>query len=180
MWNEFTLVSLLYSIHNWFFSSNIILFKWIWSFFDLFIEHRWLVLENKYITKYNNTTWPFQWTNSSLLEVKLRTFQVLPLIFSSVHFRCSVVSDSLRQHEPQHVRPAYPSPTPWVHPNPCPLSRWCHQAISSSFVPFSPALNLSQNQGLFKWVNSSHEMAKVLEFQLQHQSFQWTPRTDLL
>ena len=41
-------------------------------------------------------------------------------------------------------------------------------------------LNLSQHQGLFKWVSSSHEVAKVLEFQLQHQSFQWTPRTDLL
>ena len=40
--------------------------------------------------------------------------------------------------------------------------------------------NPSQHQGLFQWVNSSHEVAKVLEFQLQHQSFQWTPRTDLL
>ena len=40
--------------------------------------------------------------------------------------------------------------------------------------------NLSQHQGLFQWVSSSHEVAKVLEFQLQHQSFQWTPRTDLL
>ena len=39
----------------------------------------------------------------------------------------------------------------------------------------SPALNLSQHQGLFKWVSSSHQVAKVLEFQLQHQSFQWTP-----
>ena len=44
----------------------------------------------------------------------------------------------------------------------------------------SPALNLSQHQGLFKWVNSSHQVAKVLKFQLQHQSLQWTPRTDLL
>ena len=44
----------------------------------------------------------------------------------------------------------------------------------------SPALNLSQNQGLFQWVSSLHQVAKVLEFQLQHQSFQWTPRTDLL
>ena len=43
-----------------------------------------------------------------------------------------------------------------------------------------PAPNPSQHQGLFQWVNSSHEAAKVLEFQLQHQSFQWTPRTDLL
>ena len=46
--------------------------------------------------------------------------------------------------------------------------------------PSPPALNLSQHQGLFQWVNSSHEVAKVLEFQLQHQSFQWTPKTDLL
>jgi len=46
--------------------------------------------------------------------------------------------------------------------------------------PSSPALNLSQHQGLFRWVSSSHEVAKVLEFQLQHQCFQWTPRTDLL
>ena len=46
--------------------------------------------------------------------------------------------------------------------------------------PSPPALNLSQNQGLFQWVSSSHQVAKVLEFQLQHQSFQWTPRTDLL
>ena len=46
--------------------------------------------------------------------------------------------------------------------------------------PSPPAPNLSQHQGLFQWVNSSHEVTKVLEFQLQHQSFQWTPRTDLL
>ena len=46
--------------------------------------------------------------------------------------------------------------------------------------PSSPAPNPSQHQSLFQWVNSSHEVAKVLEFQLQHQSFQWTPRTDLL
>ena len=46
--------------------------------------------------------------------------------------------------------------------------------------PSPPAPNPSQNQGLFQWVNTSHEVAKVLEFQLQHQSFRWTPRTDLL
>ena len=46
--------------------------------------------------------------------------------------------------------------------------------------PSPPAPNPSQHQGLFQWVNSSHEVAKVLEFQLQHQSFQWTPRTDRL
>ena len=46
--------------------------------------------------------------------------------------------------------------------------------------PSPPAPNPSQHQGLFQWVNSSHEVAKILEFQLQHQSFQWIPRTDLL
>ena len=46
--------------------------------------------------------------------------------------------------------------------------------------PSPPTPNPSQHQGLFQWVNSSHEVVKVLEFQLQHQSFQWIPRTDLL
>ena len=44
----------------------------------------------------------------------------------------------------------------------------------------SPAFNLSQHQGLFKWVSSSHQVAKLLEFQFQHQSFQWIFRTDFL
>ena len=55
---------------------------------------------------------------------------------SSVQFSHSVVSDSLRPHELQHTRPPCPSPTPGVHPNPCPLSQWCHPTISSSFVSF--------------------------------------------
>ena len=67
----------------------------------------------------------------------------------------------------------YPSPTPGVHSNSCPLSRWCHPAISSSVIPFSSCPHPSQHQDLLQWVNSSHEVAKVLEFQLQHQSFQW-------
>ena len=57
--------------------------------------------------------------------------------FSSVQFSHSVVSDSLRPHELQHTRPPCPSPTPRVHPNPCPLSQWCHPTVSSSVVPFS-------------------------------------------
>ena len=100
--------------------------------------------------------------------------------FNSVQFSCSVVSNSLWPHGLHHARPPCPSPTPRVDSNSCPLSRWCHPTISSSVVPFSSCLNLSQHQGLFKWVSSSHQVAKVLEFQLQHQSFQWTPRTDLL
>ena len=46
--------------------------------------------------------------------------------------------------------------------------------------PSLPSFNISQHQGLFQWVSSLHQIAKVLKFQLQHQSFQWTPRTDLL
>ena len=57
--------------------------------------------------------------------------------FSSVQFSRSVVSDSLRPHELQHARPPCPSLTSGVHPNPCPLSQWCHPTISSSVVPFS-------------------------------------------
>ena len=56
---------------------------------------------------------------------------------TSVQFSCSVMSDSLWPHELQHARPPCPSPTPRVHSNSCPSSRWCHPAISSSVVPFS-------------------------------------------
>ena len=75
-------------------------------------------------------------------------FQIVPwsgLYFSrsigpflrSVQFSRSVVSDSLRLHELQHTRPPCPSTTPGVHSDLCPLSRWCHPAITSSVVPFS-------------------------------------------
>ena len=50
------------------------------------------------------------------------------------------MSNFLRPHEPQHARPPCPSPTPGVHPNPCPSSRWCHPTISSSVVPFSSSI----------------------------------------
>ena len=56
---------------------------------------------------------------------------------SSVQFSRSVVSDSLRPHESQHTMPTCPSPTPGVHSDLCPLSWWCHLAISSSVIPFS-------------------------------------------
>ena len=62
-------------------------------------------------------------------------------------------------------------------------AHWVGDAIQPSHPlssPSPPAPNSSQHRALFQWVNSLHEVAKVLEFQLQHQSFQWTPRTDLL
>ena len=73
---------------------------------------------------------------------------------SSVHFSHSIMSDSLWPHGLQHARPPCPSPTPRACLNSCPLNRWCHPTISSSVVPFSSHLHLSQHQGLFKWVSS--------------------------
>ena len=91
------------------------------------------------------------------------------LVWQSVQFSCSVVSNSLRvqPHESQHARPPCPSPTPGVHPDSCASSRWCHPAISSSVVPFSSCpQSLPASGFFFQWVNSSHEVAKVLEFEL--------------
>ena len=119
----------------------------------------------------------------SLMRLDSEELQCLSVdssfLFSLVQFSCSVVSDSLRPHEPQHARPPCPSPTPRVYSNSCPLSQWCHPTISPSVIPFSSCLQSFQHQGLFKLVSSLHQVTKVLEFQLQHQSFQWTLRTDL-
>ena len=101
-------------------------------------------------------------------------------MISSVQFSCSFVSESLRPNGLQHASLLCPSPTPGTYSNSCPLSQWCHPTISSSVIPSPPTFNLSQLQGLFKWISSSHQVAKVLEFQLQHQSFQWILRIDFL
>ena len=83
---------------------------------------------------------------SSILNLQMRTTRLFTDFFFwyfsnemrvdlDGHFEISsVVSNSLRPHEPQHARPPCPSPTPGVYPNSCPLSWWCH---SSSVVPFS-------------------------------------------
>ena len=84
---------------------------------------------------------------------------------SSVQFSRSVVSDSLRPHESQHARPPCPSPTPGVHSD----IHWVRDAIQPSHPlssPSPPTFNLSQHQGLFLWVGTSHQVAKVLELQL--------------
>ena len=84
-----------------------------------------------------------------------------------------------RPHESQHIRPPCPSPTPRVHLNSCielvmPSSHLILCRPLLLLPPIPPSISL------FQWVSSLHEVAKVLEFQLQHQSLQWTPRTDLL
>ena len=110
------------------------------------------------------------------------TLAMVPRYLIKHYYRCffyisqsSVQSISLVRlfatHEPQHARPPCPSPTPGVYSNSCPSSRWCHPAISSSIVPFSSCPQSFP---------ASHQMAKVLELQIRHQSFQWTRRTDFL
>jgi len=115
------------------------------------------------------------------LQLNLNTYPyliyVLFIQFSSVTQSCPTLWDPMNRSMPglpvHHKLPEFTQTH--VH--------WVGDAIQPSYPlwsPSPPSLNLSQHQGLFKWVSSSHEVAKVLEFQLQHQPFQWTPRTDLL
>ena len=86
--------------------------------------------------------------------------------------------DSLWPQGLQHTRLPCPSPNPRAYSNSCPSSQWCHPTISSSIIPFSSCLNLSQHQGLSQWVSSLYQVAKV--FEIQHQLFQWIFRPDFL
>ena len=79
--------------------------------------------------------------------------------FSSVAQSCPTLCNSMNRSMPGLRL----SPTPRVHPNPCPVSQWCHPTILSFVVSLSPAFKLSQHWGLFSWVGFSHQVAKVLE-----------------
>ena len=105
---------------------------------------------------------------------------VVPNLWSSVQFSCSVVSDSLRPHESQHTRPSCPSPTPGVHPDSRPSSQWCHPAISSSIIPFSscpqslPASESFPMSQLFTWGSQSTGASALASF-LPKKSQGWSP-----
>ena len=98
------------------------------------------------------------------------TREALNVWFSSVQFSRSVVSDSLWPHELQQARPPCPSPTPGDHSNSCPLSQWCHPAISSSVVPFSscpqslPASESFPMSQLFTWGGQSTGASALASF----------------
>ena len=110
-------------------------------------------------------------------------FKILFIRFS-VHFSCSVVSNSLWPHELQHTRPPCPSPTLRVYSNSCPSSQWCHPAISSSVVPFSscpqslPASESFPMCQLFTWGGQSigvSALVSVLPMNTQGWSpLEWT------
>ena len=114
------------------------------------------------------------WVNKAYFEIK----------YISIQFSWSVMSYSLRLHELQHTRPPCPSPTPGVHTNSCPSSRWCHPAISSSVVPFSfcpqslPASEsfpMSQHFAWGGWSTGVSALASVLLKNTQNWSpLEWT------
>ena len=87
----------------------------------------------------------------------------------SVQFICSVVSDSLRPHAPQHTRPPCPSPIPGVYPNPSLLSRGCHPTISSSVVSFSSCPQSFPASGSFPMSQYFIPGGQTYQLQLQHQ-----------
>ena len=133
-----------------------------------------------------------QSTNAANLELKWKRCPQVELVFqnefiqiilwpavqfSSVAQSCPTLCNPMNHSTPglpvHHQLPEFTQTH--VH--------WVSDAIQPShplLSPSPPAPNPFQHQGLFKWVNSSHEVAKILEFQLQHHSFQWTPRADLL
>ena len=112
---------------------------------------------------------------TGLGRVKVKSESIVQ--FSSVAQSCLTFCNSMDGNTPRF---------PVHHQFPEPIQTHVHRvgdAIQSSHPlssPSPPAFNLSQHQGLFKWGGSSHQVAKVLEFQLQHQSFQWIFKTDFL
>ena len=124
------------------------------------------------------------WWKCKLVQPLWRTvwqfLKKLGIELPSAQFSRSVVSDSLWPHESQHARPPCPSPTPRDYPNSCPLSQWCHSAISSSVVPFSSSSPIPLSIRVFSNESNLHiRWPKYwsLSFSI---SFQWTPGTDLL
>ena len=85
-------------------------------------------------------------------------------IFSSFQFSCAVLSNYFWPHELQYTRLPCPSPNPGACSNSYPLSQWSNPTISSSVVPFSSRLQSFQHQGLFQWVNFSHQVVKYWTF----------------
>ena len=152
----------------------------------------WISLQSKGLSRVFNTTvqkqqffgaQPSLWSNS---HIHTWLYGPLLAIYKSVQFS-SVVQSCPTLCDPMHAMNLSNTPGLPVHHQLQESTQthihWVGDAIQPSHPlpsPSFPAFNLSQHQGLFKWVSSSHQVAIVLEFQLQHQSFQWTPRTDLL
>ena len=144
-----------------------------WFSLGFFLTELWGIQGKYFINKETNK----QRQTIQIRKQKLRGLQSIMVQFSSVAQSCPTLCDPMDCRMPG---------LPVHHQLPEFTQTHVHQvddAIQPSHPlssPSPPAFNLSQHQGLFKWVSSSYQVAKVLEFQLQHQSFQWTFRTDLL
>ena len=163
----FILLCLTYFTQWWFLSPSMML--------SMTLNHSFLCLSNIELYIHTPSSYPFLcWytfgyfqvqamVNSAAMNIWIHVsfwimmfFDIwlgvgfLNYMFSSVQFSHSVVSNSLHPHEQQHTRPPCPSPTPRVHSNPCPLSRWCHPTNSSSVVPFSSCLQSFPASGSFQ------------------------------
>ena len=110
-------------------------------------------------TEYQNLMVTTNWKSTTDTYTKMKTeskyntkvsHQITRQENKTVQFSHSVVSNSLRPHEPKHARPPCPSPTPGVYPNSCPLSQWWHLTISSSVIPFSSCLQSFPASGSFQ------------------------------
>ena len=148
----------------------------------------WLAKISLTVTKMHthNCTSAYQLYIDKLISFKMNNFCSLKVIMKnsqvirSDQISCSVVSDSLRPHELQHTRPPCPSPTPGVHSNSRPSSRWCHPALSSSVFPFSscpqslPASESFPMSQLFAWGGQSTRVS-ALASSLPKKSQGWSP-----
>ena len=132
----------------------------------------WLTIRFEFTISYRNSTLLYKCGKVKvafcLLTFPFSTAQSLSHVRLCHPMNCS------------NARPPCPSPAPGVYPNSCPSSQWCHPAISSCVIHFSSCPQSFPASGSFPMSQLFASAAKVPEFQLQPQSFQWTPRTDLL
>ena len=135
------------------------------------------VIINNYPSGYQSVWARIIFISLSISKGALYNMWASSVQFTSVSQSCPTLSNPMNRRTPglivHHKLPEFTQTH--VHR--------VSDAIQPSLLLSSPSLtvpNPSQHQGLFQWVNSSYEVAKVLEFQLQHQSLKWTPRNDLL
>ena len=150
-------------------------FIFTWYFIFKFRQSFFTLQQPRSKSKHNE--WPLSDLIFTVAQLAVASHMTKTRV--NLQFSRSVVLDCLWPHWLQHATPPchqLPEFTqPYVH--------WVVDAIQPSHPLLSPSLptfNLSQHQDLFKWVSSSHQVAKALEFHLQHQSFQWLFRTDFL
>ena len=156
------------------------------------LPRNWEHIVKKHFRKMTSIDWEFVPNQISNLHITLSknlTFFSLPsfiymYVFSLWGFPGDTQLSSVAQLCPTLCdpvdcsTPSFPvNPQLWACANSCPSRRWWTQPSHPLSSP-PPAFSLSQHQGLFQWVSSSHQVAKVLE--LQHQSFQWILRTNFL